>query len=167
MRERKNILWFVLFSFGMNRFVLLFDFGCIKTFLKVNKLIKKILAKLQNWSLTFRFFHFSPLTFNYCQFGTLLNSSYVLLLIEPKWRHFSSLFFFLFSFFFFRFLPKFIEIFSKIKNNKIKVKTQSFTSSSLPPFALTSFSCALFAEDFFFFFFFFQIQNYEPKTIRC
>ena len=60
---------------------------------------------------------------------------------------------FFFFFFFFRFLSKFIEIFSKIKNNKIKAKTQSFTSSSLLPFALTKFSCALFAEAFFFFFY--------------
>ena len=60
---------------------------------------------------------------------------------------------FFFFFLFFRFLSKFIEIFSKSKNNKIKAKTQSFTSSSLLLFALTKFSCALFAEDSFFFFF--------------
>ena len=49
---------------------------------------------MQNWSTNFQFFsfqssnfhfcHFNPLTFNCCQFSPLLNSNYVLLLIEPK-----------------------------------------------------------------------------------
>ena len=59
---------------------------------------------MQNWPFNFQFFfsfqssnfqfyHFSPLTFNCCQFDTPLNSSYVLLLIEPKRRRFGSFFF--------------------------------------------------------------------------
>ena len=47
--------------------------------------------------LTFSLFHFSSLTFNYYQFGTPLNPSYVLPSIEPKRRRFGS--FFLFFFF--------------------------------------------------------------------
>ena len=64
----------------------------------------KIKTKIQNWpsnfqsfsfqSSNFQFCHFSPLTFSCCQFSTLLNFSYILLLIEPKRRHFGSLFFF-------------------------------------------------------------------------
>ena len=48
---------------------------------------------MQNWLFNFQFCHFSPLIFNCCQFGTPLNTSYVLPLIELKWRCFGSFFF--------------------------------------------------------------------------
>ena len=57
---------------------------------------------MQNWPSNFQsfsfqfsnfqFYYFSPLTFNCCQFGTPLNSSYVLPLIESKLCRFGSFF---------------------------------------------------------------------------
>ena len=49
--------------------------------------------KCKTEPLTFSLFHFSPLTFNFYQFGILLNPSYVLPLIEPKQRRFGFFFF--------------------------------------------------------------------------
>ena len=59
--------------------------------------------------LTFRLFHFSPLTFNYYQFSIPLNFSYVLPLIEPKNVIFT---FFLINF----------KIYRKFKKKKLILK---------------------------------------------
>ena len=63
--------------------------------------------------LTFRLFHFSPLTFNYYQFSIPLNFSYVLPLIEPKNVIFA---FFLINFKIYRKFKKKLILKIKIKN---------------------------------------------------
>ena len=58
---------------------------------KFSKYVVTFRQKCKIDPLTFSFFHFSPLTFNCCQFDTPLNSSYVMLLIGLKRRRFCSL----------------------------------------------------------------------------
>ena len=58
---------------------------------KFSKYVVTFRQKCKIDPLTFSLFHFSPLTFNCCQFDTPLNSSYVMLLIGLKQRRFCSL----------------------------------------------------------------------------
>ena len=77
------------------------------------------MQKCKTDSLTFSLFHFSPLTFKCCQFGTPLDLSYLLTLSEPKRCRFGFFFFFFFGWL------------KKIKKTVIKKKNHFFFSFSL------------------------------------